>query len=118
LQCSTDEIVRRIGNADRVARKKMASEQSARAFMAQHRICAVPRSTCLRLDSEANDADTNTNSIVEYFKIDGPQGVFSGRLGRARTRCDTPTRSLLAARAAHIASAVRYTSLTVVVNSP
>src|SRR5215468_9256122 len=32
LQCSTAEIVRRIGNADRVAKKKMASEESVRDF--------------------------------------------------------------------------------------
>jgi hypothetical protein len=69
LQCSTDEIVRRIGNADRVARKKMASAQSARDFMARHRICAVPRPTCLLLDSEANDADTNANCIIGHFGI-------------------------------------------------
>ena len=69
LQCSTDELVRRIANADRVARKKMASEQSVRAFMAQHRVCAVPRPTCLLLDSEANDPDTNANAIVEHFGI-------------------------------------------------
>ena len=70
LQCTTDEIVRRIGNADRVVRKKMTSELAARDFMARHRICAVPRPTCLLLDSGANDADANANSIVEHFKID------------------------------------------------
>jgi hypothetical protein len=69
LQCTTDEIVRRIGNADRVARKKMTTEQAARDFMARHRICAVPRPTCLLLDSGANDADANANSIVEHFRI-------------------------------------------------
>jgi hypothetical protein len=67
LQCSTEEIIRRIGNVDRVARNKMASEQSARDFMARHRVCAVPRSSCLVLDSEVNDADANAQSIVRHF---------------------------------------------------
>ena len=69
LQCSTAEIVRRIGNSDRVARKKMASEQGARDFMAQHKVCAVPRPTCLVLDSEANDANANAERIVSHFNL-------------------------------------------------
>ena len=50
LQCSTEEIVRRIANTGRVARKKMASEQSVRDFVTRHQICAVPRAACLVLD--------------------------------------------------------------------
>ena len=69
LQCSTAEIVRRIGNTDRVARKKMASEQSAREFMARYKVCAVPRPTCLILDSEANDADANALRIIQQFSL-------------------------------------------------
>jgi hypothetical protein len=71
LQCSTDEIARRIGNADRVARKKMISEQSARDFISRHHVWAVPRPDCLLLDSETNDADTNANSIIRHFGIGG-----------------------------------------------
>jgi hypothetical protein len=69
LSCSTEEIVRRVGNADRVARRKMASAESAREYMARHRIGAVPRSTCLVLDSEANDADTNAEQIIRHFNL-------------------------------------------------
>jgi shikimate kinase len=69
LQCSTEEIVRRIGNADRVARKKMASEQSAREFMARHRVCPVPRPACLTLDSETNDAEANAERIIRHFDL-------------------------------------------------
>jgi hypothetical protein len=69
LQCSTEEIARRIGNADRVARKKMASEQGAREFMARHRVCAVPRPTCLMLDSETNDAEANAERIIRHFDL-------------------------------------------------
>ena len=69
LECSATEMARRVGNVDRVARKKMASEQSARDFMAQHRVSAVPRPTCLVLDSEANAADANAEQIIRHFNL-------------------------------------------------
>jgi hypothetical protein len=69
LQCSTEEIVRRIGNPDRVAKKKMSSEQGARNFMAQHRVCEVPRPTCLVLDSEKCSADENAEQIIGHFGL-------------------------------------------------
>jgi hypothetical protein len=69
LQCSTEELVRRIASADRVARKKMASEESVRDFVAQHQICAVPRAACLVLDSAANGADANAQSIIRHFNL-------------------------------------------------
>jgi hypothetical protein len=69
LRCSTAEVVRRIGNPDRVARRKMTSEKGARAFMARHQPCAIPRPTCLVLDSDANDAATNAQSIIRHFGL-------------------------------------------------
>ena len=69
LHCSTAEIVRRISNDDRVARKKMASEPSVRDFMARHRVCAVPRPTCLELDSATNTAEANAAQIVRHFHL-------------------------------------------------
>jgi hypothetical protein len=69
LHCSIEEIVRRIGNADRVARKKMASVESVRDFVAEQQICAVPRPACLILDSAANDAEANAQSIIRHFNL-------------------------------------------------
>jgi len=69
LRCSTEEIVRRVGHPDRVARKKIASAEKARDFLARHRICAVPRPDCLVLDSEANDADANAERIIRHFDL-------------------------------------------------
>jgi hypothetical protein len=69
LECSTAEIARRVSNADRVARKKMASEQSAREFMARHRVSEVPRPTCLILDSGANTAEENAEQIIRHFNL-------------------------------------------------
>jgi hypothetical protein len=69
LDCSLEKIVGRVGNADRVAKKKMTSEQSAREFLARHRVSAVPRSNCLVLDSGANAAETNTEEIIRHFNL-------------------------------------------------
>jgi hypothetical protein len=69
LECSTAEIFKRVSNADRVARKKMASEQSAREFMTEHRVSPVPRPTCLVLDSGANTAEANAERIISHFNL-------------------------------------------------
>lgn len=69
LQCSNDEILRRITNPDRVQRRKMASVEVALDFLEKHQVSAVPRSTCLTLDSEANDAETNAEAIVSHFGL-------------------------------------------------
>jgi hypothetical protein len=72
LNCSTAEIVRRVGNAERAARNKMTSEQRAREFLAQHRLVAVPRDNCLVLDSEARSAKANAGEIVRHFRLADP----------------------------------------------
>jgi hypothetical protein len=69
LKCSTEEIVRRVGNADRVARKKMTAENSVRKFTAQYRLAAVPRANCLMLDSEAQSAEANAKEIIRHFGL-------------------------------------------------
>jgi hypothetical protein len=48
----------------------MTSEQSIRAFVARHQICAVPRTECLVLDSETNDAEVNAQHIIRHFNLD------------------------------------------------
>ena len=76
-QCSLNEIVRRIGNPDRVAGKKMASEQSARDFLIRHQVAPVPRADCLVLDSEANDAQANAQRIIRHFNLATPESLLS-----------------------------------------
>jgi hypothetical protein len=69
LQCSEAEILRRIGNADRVQRRKMASQQSAREFLTSHKVAPVPRSNCLLLDSEATSVEATAGEIVRHFTL-------------------------------------------------
>jgi hypothetical protein len=47
----------------------MTSEQSARDFMVRHRVSAVPRPTCLVLDSAANPAEANAERIICHFNL-------------------------------------------------
>jgi shikimate kinase len=69
LQCSVDEIVRRVGNNDRAIRKKLTSEKGARDFLQEHRVAPVPRPNCLVLDSEANSAEANAQEIIRHFDL-------------------------------------------------
>ena len=69
LGCSTAEILRRIGNADRVQRGKMASEQGAREFLANYKVAPVPRSNCLTLDSEIRPAEESAREIIRHFNL-------------------------------------------------
>ena len=69
LECSDDELVQRVGNADRVERRKMGSEQSMRKFLAQYTAVPVPRQNCLRLDSGIDSADSNAEKIVRHFGL-------------------------------------------------
>jgi shikimate kinase len=69
LQCSVDEIVRRLGNNDRAMKNKLTSEKSARDFMETYRVAPVPRSNCLVLDSEARSAEVNAQEIICHFGL-------------------------------------------------
>jgi hypothetical protein len=69
LQCSVDEIVRRVGNDDRAIRKKMISEKGVRDFIENYRLAPVPRSNCLVLNSEANSAEENAQSIIRHYGL-------------------------------------------------
>jgi hypothetical protein len=69
LECSGDEIVRRVGNDDRAIRKKMTSETGVRDFLEKYRLAPVPRPHCLVLNSEANSPEENAQSIIRHFGL-------------------------------------------------
>src|SRR5258708_16168667 len=50
LHCSREEAVRRVGNPDRVARRKVTSGESLIEYLDGNNFTAVPRADCLRLD--------------------------------------------------------------------
>jgi shikimate kinase len=69
LRCSKEELIRRVGNADRAARRKIASEKGLSNFLAQYNISPVPRTDCLVLDSDARSADATAQEIIRHFGL-------------------------------------------------
>jgi len=70
LHCSMEEAARRVGNPDRVERRKMTSQESLIRELDNHKFSPVPRSDCLKLDTEIRSADSNAQEIVRRFGLD------------------------------------------------
>jgi hypothetical protein len=70
LHCPEDEIIRRIGNADRVARRKIASMEGLARFRIDYNDAPVPRADCLKLDTATRPAEASAREIIEYFRLD------------------------------------------------
>jgi hypothetical protein len=71
LHCSREEALRRVGNPDRVARRKIASGEHLMRDLDRYNLTAVPRSDCLRLDTTIDPADATARKIVQHFGLDG-----------------------------------------------
>jgi hypothetical protein len=70
LHCSREEAIRRVGNPDRIARRKMASGEALTRFLDSYDFTAVPRPDCVRLDTELNSAEAIAQQIVRRFGLD------------------------------------------------
>jgi hypothetical protein len=66
LHCSREEAARRVGNPDRVERRKLTSPASLDA----HKFAAVPRPDCLMLDTEVRSAAATAQEIISHFGLD------------------------------------------------
>lgn len=69
LHCSKEEVIRRLGNADRAERRKITSEKGLSEFLAQYNISPVPRTDCLVLDSGTRSADATARQIIRHFDL-------------------------------------------------
>lgn len=69
LFCSREELLRRIGNADRVERRKATSSTGLDDFLARFDISPVPRDDCLKLDSEVRSAEATAEEIRRHFGL-------------------------------------------------
>jgi hypothetical protein len=58
-----------MGNDDRTLKKKMTSEKGVRDFIEKYKLAPVPRPNCLVLDSEANSAEENAQSIIRHYGL-------------------------------------------------
>jgi hypothetical protein len=73
LHCSPEEAARRVGNADRVERRKLTSPEILMRDFDRYDFAAVPRADCLTLDTGARPAETTAREIIRYFTLDAGQ---------------------------------------------
>jgi shikimate kinase len=73
LYCSREEAARRVGNQDRRERRKMTSQESLIRDLDNRRFSPVPRSDCLKLDTEVRSADLTAQEIVRRFGLGATQ---------------------------------------------
>jgi hypothetical protein len=73
LHCSREEAVRRVGNPDRVERRKMTSAESLIRDLDNYKFLPVPRPDCLKLDTETRSAETTAGEIIRHFGLGAAQ---------------------------------------------
>ena len=69
LYCSREEAARRVGNPDRVERRKMTSAASLNKEFDTYAFTAVPRPDCLVLDTEMRPAEATAREIIGHFGL-------------------------------------------------
>jgi chloramphenicol 3-O-phosphotransferase len=69
LHCSREEAARRVGNPDRIERRKMSSAESLFRFIELHHFSPVPRPDCLTLDTGLRPADATAREIIDHFGL-------------------------------------------------
>ena len=73
LHCSEDEIIRRVGNTDRVERQKITSKEGLDRFIASYNISPVPRGSCISLDTTTRSPEETALDIIRHFGLNGLQ---------------------------------------------
>jgi hypothetical protein len=73
LHCSREEAARRVGNPDRVERRKITSREGLFRDLDNFTFSPVPRFDCLKLDTEAMSADFNAQEIARRFGLGARQ---------------------------------------------
>jgi len=69
LHCSREEAARRIGNPDRVERRKMISPESLFRDLDRYHFSPVPRPDCLTLDTGTRPPGATAREIVSHFGL-------------------------------------------------
>jgi chloramphenicol 3-O-phosphotransferase len=69
LHCSREEAARRVGNPDRIERRKMTSGEGLNKFLDSYDLSPVPRADCLKLDTGVRPADATAEEIVRHFGL-------------------------------------------------
>lgn len=69
LHCSREEALRRVGNPDRVARRKMTDGENLIEFLNGNNFSPVPRPDCLKLETEVRSAESTAQEIIRHFGL-------------------------------------------------
>ena len=70
LHCSREEAARRVGNPDRVERRKITSAAYLLGELDRYRFSSVPRPDCLSLDTGTRPAEATAVEIIGHFGLD------------------------------------------------
>ncbi len=73
LHCSREEATRRVGNPDRVARRKIISAESLIKELDAYQFTPVPRANCLTLDTGVRPAEATAREIIGHFGLGAAQ---------------------------------------------
>ena len=68
LHCAREETVRRVGNPDRVERRKIASEEGLNEYLDAYTFTPVPR-PCLTLDTGVTPAEASAREIISHYRL-------------------------------------------------
>jgi chloramphenicol 3-O-phosphotransferase len=70
LHCSREEAARRVGNPDRVERRKLTSAEGLIEELDRYDFAPVPRPGCLKLDTGVRPPESTAQEIVGHFRLD------------------------------------------------
>ena len=77
LRCSREEALKRVGNPDRVERRKLTSAASLSKYLDDYKFTPVPCAGCLSLDTGEQSAEATAHRIVSHFGLgDGTSDVI------------------------------------------
>src|SRR5262249_34910529 len=71
LHCPHEEVLRRVGNPDRIERGKVTSAEGLINFVDGKNFTSVPREGCITFDTGAMPPDAVAREIVERFGLAG-----------------------------------------------
>lgn len=74
LSCSRETLEERVGLADRVARRKVASREGLERCLARWNLVPVPRANCLVIDTDAVTPADAARTIVTHFDLANEPG--------------------------------------------
>jgi hypothetical protein len=69
LHCSREEAARRVGNPDRIERRKMSSPEGLTRYLDDNNFTPVPRPDVLKLNTEAMLPAATAQQIVSHFGL-------------------------------------------------